>query len=117
MLWPGMRTVLALHTAAVCSLPRAASATPGGAPPPVVDMDLFRAGDGGYACYRLPNLVMLRPAGHMLAIVQGHKWVLQPSQANLPVFIESLLRGHCTMLRTTLPVLGGTHRNTPCARP
>lgn len=40
----------------------------------LVDMDLFVAGVGGYSCYRLPNLVMLRKQGHMLAIVQGHRF-------------------------------------------
>ena len=76
MCWPaGTRVVLALHAASVCALLWAANATPGiRTPAPLVDIDLFRAGDGDYACYRLPNLVMLRPAGHMLAIVQGHKF-------------------------------------------
>ena len=59
----------------LCSLllgPSAAVA--GAAAPPLVDADLFRAGQGGYACYRLPNLVNLHAPGHMLAIVQGHKF-------------------------------------------
>ena len=42
--------------------------------PQLVDMNLFVGGQGGYACYRLPNLVQLREPGHMLAIVQGHKY-------------------------------------------
>jgi|EP01047_Picozoa_sp_COSAG01_P059032 sialidase-1 len=39
-----------------------------------IDMTLFVGGEGGYACYRLPNLVQLRTPGHMLAVVQGHKY-------------------------------------------
>ena len=38
------------------------------------DMTLFSSGKGGYACYRLPNLVELRLPGHMLVVVQGHKY-------------------------------------------
>ena len=39
----------------------------------LIDLDLFTAGVGGYACYRLPNLVSTAP-NHLLAIVQGHKY-------------------------------------------
>ena len=37
---------------------------------PLVDLDLFVGGKGGYACYRLPNLVQLQTPGHLLAVVQ-----------------------------------------------
>ena len=37
---------------------------------PLVDLDLFVAGEGGYACYRLPNLVQLQRPGHLLAVAQ-----------------------------------------------
>ena len=40
----------------------------------LVDMDLFVAGEGGYSCYRLPNLVQLATPGHILAVAQGHKY-------------------------------------------
>lgn len=43
-------------------------------PRPLFDADLFVGGQGGYACYRLPNLVRMRAAGHLLAVVQGHKY-------------------------------------------
>ena len=36
----------------------------------LVDIDLFVGGEGGYACYRLPNLVQLQKPGHLLAVVQ-----------------------------------------------
>jgi sialidase-1 len=39
----------------------------------LVNSELFVGGQGGYACYRLPNLVEL-PSGHLLAVVQGHKY-------------------------------------------
>lgn len=40
----------------------------------LVDMNLFVGGVGGYACYRLPNLVQLHSPGHWLTVVQGHKY-------------------------------------------
>ena len=38
-----------------------------------VDLDLWTAGEGGYVCYRLPNLVELNTAGHLVAFGQGRK--------------------------------------------
>lgn len=66
-----IRARIALRAAAVCLLSPWAAASSGA---PLVDMDLFTAGDRGYTCFRLPNLISLKPAGHMLAIVQGHKF-------------------------------------------
>lgn len=43
----------------------------------LVDSDLFVGGEGGYFCYRLPNLVQLKEPGHLLAVVQGHKYDCQ----------------------------------------
>ena len=39
----------------------------------VVDQDLWTAGEGGYVCYRLPNLVELNTPGHLVAFGQGRK--------------------------------------------
>jgi hypothetical protein len=36
----------------------------------LVDIDLFTGGEGGYSCYRLPNLLQLRKPGHLVAIAQ-----------------------------------------------
>jgi hypothetical protein len=66
--------VLASRSEPQLSQETAAAAAAAAPSPPLVDLDLFRAGDGGYACFRLPNLVQLRAPGHMLAIVQGHKF-------------------------------------------
>ena len=41
--------------------------------PLLIDTDLFVAGEGGYACYRLPNLLELKLPGHLLALAQGRK--------------------------------------------
>jgi hypothetical protein len=37
----------------------------------LVDLDLFVGGQGGYTCYRLPNIVQLRTPGQLMAIAQG----------------------------------------------
>jgi sialidase-1 len=39
----------------------------------LIDMDLFVGGQGGYSCYRLPNLLQMRTPGHLVAVAQGHK--------------------------------------------
>jgi sialidase-1 len=39
----------------------------------LIDMNLFVGGEGGYSCYRLPNLLQMRTPGHLVAIAQGHK--------------------------------------------
>eukprot|EP00660_Eupelagonema_oceanica_P012963 gene12963-13049_t len=38
---------------------------------PLVDLDLFTGGNGGYYCYRLPNLLQMRTPGHLVAIAQA----------------------------------------------
>lgn len=41
--------------------------------PGFVDLDLFTGGEGGYSCYRLPNLLQMKTPGHLVAVAQGHK--------------------------------------------
>ena len=53
--------LLVAAAALLCSL-LARSAAAGA---PLHDADLFVGGEGGYACYRLPNLVQLPAAGHI----------------------------------------------------
>lgn len=50
-----------------------ASVVVGAMAAPLVDSDLFVGGEGGYACYRLPNLVQLATPGHLLAFAQGDR--------------------------------------------
>ena len=40
-------------------------------PSELVDLDLFTGGEGGYYCYRLPNLLQMRTPGHLVAIAQA----------------------------------------------
>jgi hypothetical protein len=68
------RSLCWVHVILIASCGAFAHAEAGTAVSPLVDMDLFESGDRGYACFRLPNLVKLRPRGHMLAIAQGHKF-------------------------------------------
>lgn len=67
----------------------------------LVDTDLFVGGEGGYFCYRLPNMLQLGTPGHMLVIAQGHKYDCQDS-GRMDILARSTTDNGRTWSNTTL---------------
>jgi len=55
----------------------------------LIDMDLFKAGDLGYVCFRLPNLVQMRTPGHLVAFGQGRTLPECPDSGPMDSFVRT----------------------------
>ncbi len=56
--------------------------------PDPVDLDIFKAGDRGYYCWRLPNLLELSEPGHLVAFAQGRKGQGCPDSGWMDSFVR-----------------------------